>query len=145
MSEVNKAVVRRMIEEGMNKHNISVIAELYQNCVYRSPEMGELRGEVYRQFVSSLLAAFPDLRLRVEDQLAEGDRVVTRWSFTGTHQGTFMGIAPTGKQVTVSGIVIDRIVSGKIVEEWVEWDSLRMMRQLGVVPPAAKVGAKVAA
>jgi steroid delta-isomerase-like uncharacterized protein len=145
MSEVNKAVVRRMIEEGMNKHNISVIAELYQNCVYRSPASGELRGEAHRQFVSSLLAAFPDQRLRVEDQLAEGESVVTRWSFTGTHQGTFMGIAPTGKQVTLSGICIDRVVSGKIVEEWSEWDSLGMMRQLGVVPAAAKVEAKVAA
>jgi steroid delta-isomerase-like uncharacterized protein len=145
MSEVNKAVVRRAIEEGMNKHNMSVIAEVYPNCVYRSPGVGELRGEDYRQFVSSVLVAFPDFRLRVEDQLAEGDRVVTRWSCVGTHQGAFMGIASTGKQIKLSGIMIDRIVNGKIVEEWEEWDSLGMMQQLGVVPTAAKVEAKVAA
>jgi steroid delta-isomerase-like uncharacterized protein len=145
MSEVNKAVVRRALEEGWNRHSIPVIAELYPNCVYRSPAIGELKGEAFRQYVSSLFIAFPDFLGRVEDQLAEGDRVVTRWTSTGTHQGEFMGIAPTGKKITLSGIIIDRIVNGKIVEEWSEWDSLGMMQQLGVVPSAVKVEETVAA
>jgi steroid delta-isomerase-like uncharacterized protein len=134
MSEVNKALMRRVIEEGLNKHNNSVIAEFYPDCLYRSPAVGELRGESYRQFVSSIFSAFPDGRITVKDQMAEGDEVMTRWSFTGTHKGKFLGIAPTGRRVTITGMCIDRIVNGKIVEEWEEWDSIGMMRQLGLVP-----------
>lgn len=95
--------------------------------------------------MASLLAAFPDGRWTIEDQVAEGDKVVTRFSFTGTHQGEFMGIAPTGKRVTTSGMVIDRIVEGKIVEEREEWDALGMMQQLGAVPPLGKAEDKAAA
>jgi steroid delta-isomerase-like uncharacterized protein len=144
MSEVNKAIIRRVLEEGMNKHDNAVIAELYPNCVYHSPAVGELRGEAYRKFVASVLAAFPDAQATVNDQLAEGDKVMTRWSFTGTHKGIFMGIASTGRKVTMTGMCIDRIVNGKIVEEWEEWDSLGMMRQLGLVPHV-KVAEPVAA
>jgi predicted ester cyclase len=88
--------------------------------------------------MASLLAAFPDGRWTIEDQVAEGDKVVTRWSFTGTHQGELMGIAPTGKQVTTSGMVIDRIVEGKIVEEREEWDTLGMMQQMGAAPQSTE-------
>jgi len=144
MSEVNKAIMRRVIEEGINKHDVSIIAELYPDCVYYSPAIGELRGEAYRKFFASVLAAFPDAHEIVKDQLAEGDKVVTRWSFTGTHKGTFMGVAATGRQVTITGMCIDRIVNGKIVEECEEWDTFGMMQQLGVVP-AARVEAKAAA
>ena len=144
MSEANKAVIRRVLEECWNKHNFSVIAELYPDCLYHSPATGELRGEAFRQFMSSLFAAFSDTQATVEDQLAEGDKVFTRWRFTGTHKGEFMGIAPTGKQVAITGMCFDRVVGGKIVEECEEWDTLDMMRQLGVVP-AAKVETKIAA
>lgn len=145
MSEVNKAVMRRVIEDGLNKRNFSVINEVYLDCVYRSPVTGEIRGEALKQFIKSVLVAFPDSRYTVEDQLADGDKVFTRWSFTGTHKGELMGIAPTGKPVRISGMVIDRIVDGKIVEEWEEWDALGMMQQLGVVATFPKVERKVAA
>lgn len=135
MSEANKALIRRVFE-GMNRQDISVIAELFPDCVYRSPAIGELRGEAFRRFVTSSLAAFPDARWTVEDQLAEGDKVVTRWSLTATHKKEFMGIAPTGKRITTTGITVDRIVGGKVVEETEEWDALGMMRQLGVIPEA---------
>jgi len=92
-----------------------------------------------------VLVAFPDARYTVEDQLADGDKVFTRWSWTGTHKGELMGIALTGKPVRISGMVIDRIVDGKIVEEWEEWDALGMMQQLGVVATFPKVERKVAA
>ena len=92
----------------------------------------------------SLLAAFPDGRWTIEGQVAEGDKVATRWSFTGTHQGELMGVAPTGKRVTASGMVIDRIVEGKIVEEWEEWDALGMMQQMGATPPLGKAENKAA-
>lgn len=135
MSEANKALMRRVFES-MNRQDISVIAELFTDCVYRSPAIGELRGEAFRRFVTSSLAAFPDARWTVEDQLAEGDKVVTRWSLTATHKKEFMGIAPTGKRITTTGITVDRIVGGKVVEETEEWDALGMMRQLGVIPEA---------
>ena len=143
MSEVNKAVIRRMMEEGVNKHNLSVIGELYPNCVYRSPAFGELKGEAFLQWFRSILAAFPDAHITVLDQFGEDDKVVTRYRFTATHRGTFMDIGATGKQIDFTGMLIDRIINGKIVEEWEEWDTLGMMRQLGVVPAA--VAAKAAA
>jgi len=145
MSEANKAVMRRLIEDGLNKRNFSVIDEVYLDCVYHSPVTGEIRGEAHKQFIKSVLAALPDALYTVEDQLAEGDKVLTRWSCTATHRGELMGIAPTGKPARVSGMVIDRIVDGKIVEEWEEWDALGMMQQLGVVATFPKVERKVAA
>lgn len=132
MSEANKSVIRRMFE-GFNQHNLPIIGELYRDCVYYSPITGELRGEAHRKFLSSILTAFPDGRWTVEEMLADGDKVVCRWSFTGTHAGMLMGIPSTGRRVRVTGIVIDRVVDGKILEEWEEWDALGMMRQLGVV------------
>jgi len=144
MSEANKAVIQRLIEKGLNKHDISVITEIYADCVYRAPAVGELRSEAFRQWVSSVFLAFPDMQFTIQDQFAEGDKVVTRRSFTGTHKGIFMGIAATGKQINVTGMWINRIVEGKIVEEWAEWDTLGMMQQLGAVP-AAKVKTKFAA
>lgn len=133
MSEENKALLRRWIEE-INKGSLALFDELYPDCVYYAPATGELKREALKQFMVSLLAAFPDGRWTVEDQVAEGDKVATRWSFTGTHQGEFMGMAPTGKRVTTSGMVIDRIADGKIVEEREEWDTLGWMQQLGAAP-----------
>jgi steroid delta-isomerase-like uncharacterized protein len=138
MSEPNKALARRVIEELFTNHNVALIHEFFPDCVYHAPAVGELRGEAYRQFLTQVLSAFPDGRWTVEDQLAEGDNVVTRWSFTGIHLGNLMGIAPTGKQVKTSGVMIDRIAGGKIAEEWEEYDALGMMQQLGAVPVAAK-------
>jgi steroid delta-isomerase-like uncharacterized protein len=140
----NKALLRRWIE-GVNKGNLALFDEVYGDCVYYSPATGELKREALKQFMVSLLAAFPDGRWTIEGQVAEGDKVATRWSFTGTHQGELMGVAPTGKRVTASGMVIDRIVEGKIVEEWEEWDALGMMQQMGATPPLGKAEDKAAA
>ena len=79
-------------------------------------------------------SAFPDLRVTLEDDIAEGNKVVSRWRAQGTHQGELMGIAPTGNQMAITGITIDRIEEGKIVEEWENWDALGMMQQIGAVP-----------
>ncbi len=144
MSEENKALLRRFIED-LSEGSLALFDELYTNCVYHSPLTGELKGEALKKFIASILAAFPDRRFTIEDQVAETDKVVTRYSFVGTHQGEIMGIAPTGKRVTFSGMVIDRIVEGKIVEEREEWDTLGMMQQLGAVPSLAKGEEKAAA
>jgi steroid delta-isomerase-like uncharacterized protein len=90
--------------------------------------------EAYRQFISMYVTAFPDLHFMVEDLIAEGDRVVARYTGQGTHQGDLMGIPPTGKQITVTNILITRIANGKIVEQWLNFDALGMLQQLGVVP-----------
>ena len=144
MSASNRAVVQRLFTEGLNNRDISVLTDLFRDCVYHMPLIGELRGEAVTQFYASILAAFPDAERKVEDQVSDDSQtVVTRWTVTGTHQGEFMGIAPTGKRITVTGISIHRIAGGEIVEEWQEWDSLGLMQQLGVVP-AYKFGPKAA-
>jgi steroid delta-isomerase-like uncharacterized protein len=103
---------------------------------------GELRGtEDFKQrWVSMFRTAFPDLQLSVEDQIAEGDRVVTRYTGRGTHQGELMGIPPTGNEVSVGGTIISRVSGGRIEEEWNNFDALGMMQQLGVIPPPEQGG-----
>jgi predicted ester cyclase len=85
--------------------------------------------------------AFPDMRLTIEDIVAEGETVMARWSCRGTHKGDLSGIAPTGKPFTISGVTIVRLANGKMVEGWVNWDALGLMQQLGVVPELAKAKA----
>jgi predicted ester cyclase len=93
------------------------------------------------QFITANRAAFPDLRLTIEDQIAEGDKVVTRFTARGTHRGKLPGIAPTGKQVTTTAIIINRYTGGKIAESWINGDILGLLQQLGVIPRMAQAGA----
>jgi len=93
-----------------------------------------LDGEGWRQFIGAFFGGFPDMRLVVEDIVAAGDRVAVRWTFQGTHQGEFLGIPPTGKQVTMSAIEINRVHDGKVAEHWVQFDQLGLLRQLGAIP-----------
>ena len=136
-TEENKALVRRFIEEVWSKGNLAVIDKLLAtNFVLHDPPPGvtpDLEG--YKQWVSMTRTGLPNLHSTIEDLIAEGDKVASRWTASGMHKGELMGIAPTGKQVTVTGISIDRIVGGKIAEEWGKMDMLGMMQQLGVVPP----------
>jgi steroid delta-isomerase-like uncharacterized protein len=146
MSEENKALVRRYFEEIWDKGNLDLIDELFTtNFVRHGPTgtEGEVRGlEGFKGLVSMYRSAFPDLRVPVEDLIAEGERVVTRWAARGTHQGELMGIAPTGNQASVTGIIVDRISGGKIEEEWVDYDTLHLMQQIGAVPqPGETAGA----
>ncbi len=109
--------------------------------IHASPPGEEIHGrEGIEQFYGALRAAFPDLRITIEDQVAEGDRVVTRWTARGTHTGAFQGIPPTGKQGRMTGIDIDRIADGKVVECWVNSDDLGLLQQLGVIPTPGQVG-----
>lgn len=145
MIEPNKGIILRLMEECFNRHNVDIHLKSYsEDFVQHTPALGDLRRSEHRELLASTFAAFPDARWVVVDQISEGDKVVTRWTFIGTHRGTFMGIAPTEKRVVFSGISIDRFVDGKIVEEWEEWDTLGMMQQLGVVPVETSVGDMVA-
>ena len=136
-AEEKKAIVRRLFEELWNQGKLDVADEIFAtDYIFHEPIAGEVRGpEGFKQFVSMYRIAFPDLQFRIEDQIAEGDKIVTRWTATGTHKGELMGISPTSVQVTVTGIGIARTDGGKIVEFWDNYDALGMLQQLGVVPP----------
>ena len=135
-TEENKALARRVIEEMFNKGNLDVADELIApDYVDHDPAIPEdIRGpEGFKEYVSAYRSAFSDLHVEIEDQLAEGDLVATRWTGTGTHDGELAGIPPTGNRVTLPGMEIVRISGGKLVEGWEGYDSMTMMRQLGVV------------
>jgi len=135
-TEDNKALDRRGFEEVWNKGNLAVIDELNdENVVTHNPPGPPMQGtEAFKQFVQMYRSAFPDAQMTIEDQIAEGDKVVTRWTARGTHKGELMGIPATGKQVTVTGITFSRWANGKAVESWSNFDTLGMLQQLGVVP-----------
>ena len=141
MSEPNKAVVRRLFEELWNKSNLSVAEELFApNYVHHDPSTPDfgLGPESEKKRATLYLTAFPDLRLMIEDLIAEGETVMARWSCQGTHKGDLSGIAPTGKKFTLTGMTIARLADGKMAEGWINWDALGMFQQLGVVPELAK-------
>jgi steroid delta-isomerase-like uncharacterized protein len=136
MSETNKIVSRRLNEEAFNQGKIDVIEELVApTCVNHDPATGDTKGpEGTRELIEGYRSAFPDLKITIEEQIAEGDLVASRWTGTGTHKGELLGIAATGKETTVTGITIEKVKDGKIVESWTNWDTLGLMRQLGVIP-----------
>ena len=138
-TEENKALGRRWIEEIWNKGNLGVLDELATaDFVFHWAPPGVASNlEGYKQVVTMFRSAFQDMQVTVDDIVAEGDKVAVRWTGHSTHKGEFMGIPPTGKQVTTTGITISRTVGGKAVEEWNEMDMMGMMMQLGVVPPPA--------
>jgi len=137
-SEENKALARRYLEEIWDKGNVDLINELFTTDFVRHgpPAVeGEVRGpEDFKGLVSTYHAGLPDFRVTIDDMIAEGDRVVTRWTVRGTHQGELMGSAPTGNQVTFTGYLFDRIAGSKIEEEWVDYDTLHVMQEIGAVP-----------
>jgi len=137
-ADTNKEIVRRLGVEPW-EGNLGVIDELVaSNYVGHDPAQPDMKGrEGIKEFITGYLAGFPDGRITIDGQLAEGDMVATRWTGRGTHKGELMGIPPTGKQVTIGGITISHVKNGKVVEEWSNWDTLGMLQQLGVVPEMA--------
>ncbi len=138
VSAENKDIVRRVGEEPW-KGNLDVIDELLDSgYVGHDPAMPDIVGrEGAKQFYKDFLSAYPDGSVTIEQQLAEGDLVTSRWTGRGTHRGELMGVPATGKQVTVTGITISRVKGGKVVEEWTNWDTLGMLQQIGAVPAMA--------
>ena len=135
MSEENKAIAQRSWELA-SQHNPDALEEVYAaDLVWHEPDQDVQGLEEAKQFYSMYLSAFPDLSFSVEDVLADGDKVVTRWTGRGTHQGEIEEFGPpTGKQIEIKGITIHRLEDGKIVEEWERYDNLSVMQQLGLVP-----------
>jgi steroid delta-isomerase-like uncharacterized protein len=140
--EANKALVRRFYEEIFNQKNMDALdALLPSDAVDHALPPGMPAGrEGVRQFIGMYLTAFPDMRVTLEDLLAEGDKVVVRTTYRGTHQAELMGIPATGKQVTVTSIEILRCAGDQLAEHWAAVDQLGMLQQLGVIPPPGQAG-----
>ena len=136
-AEENRAVVRRFFEELLSTDNLAVADEIlspgFRFYFAGSPDPMDL--ESYKAFLIARRAAFPDRRFVVEDMIAEGDKVSARFSMRGTHKGELRGIAPSGREMTMTGIDMIRLSEGKMVEDRVEVDQLGMMQQLGVIAP----------
>ncbi len=134
--EENIANVRRLNDEVWNKGNLAVVDELVTpDYVFHGPET-EIKGpEGLKQYIAAMRTAFPDLHMTIEDMVAEGDMVAARYTARGTFKGEFMGIAPTGKQMTLPNTAFARFKGGKQVEVWPYMDTLAWYKQLGVTPP----------
>ncbi len=135
-AEQNKTLMRRFYDEVVNRGNLDMIDELASPDFVDHEASSGLAGgrEDVKQFLSMLRIAFPDLRMNVEDLIAEGDKVVARATMTGRHQGEFAGIAATGKTVNVAAIDIVRFADGKLAEHWGVTDAASLMEQLGALP-----------
>jgi steroid delta-isomerase-like uncharacterized protein len=133
----NKEIVRGFIEEVLNTGKVEASGKFFhEDMVEQVPLPGQGPGiEGLKNVLRGFSAAFPDMRWTIEEQIAEGDKVVTRFEWTGTHRGPFMGIPATGRPVNVWGIVIDRLQNGKIKDTRILMDTLGLMMQLGVIPP----------
>jgi steroid delta-isomerase-like uncharacterized protein len=135
-TEENKALLRRDMGELWGQGNLAVAEEVYAtDVVLHNAPPGLPPGiEGVKGVVTAYRAAFPDLHVTIQDEVAEGDRVVLRWTMRGTQKGEFFGIPATGKPMTLAGIVIARVADSKIAEVWASTDQLGMMQQLGVIP-----------
>jgi predicted ester cyclase len=134
--EHNKALVRRLYDEALNKGNLAVVDEIIAtNYVRHGLAPGAPPGpESTKQVFAAMRAAFPDLHTTIEPMVGERDKVAAQLTHSGTHNGEFRGIAPTGKQVTVTTIGIYRFAGNKLEEAWIQMDELGMLKQLGVIP-----------
>jgi len=141
--EENKALVRKFFEEVWNNRNLDYLDEVYSpdfklHALWQNTSAGgaiEATGtEPAKQVIAGWFTGFPDIKVTVEDQVAEGDLVGSRHSSHGTHTNTFMGMPATGKEATVTGMTVTRIADGRMVEAWTSWDALGMFEQLGIAP-----------
>ena len=133
-TEEHKAINRRVIEEAWNRGNLDVIDHLMHPDYTRKQNTTTVQGlQETKQLMTDYRQAFPDMHITIEEELVEGDKIATRYTGSGTHTGTFLGIAPTGKHVTVNAMGFHRIVDGKRVEDWLIFDGLSLLEQLGVI------------
>lgn len=139
-TDENKATARRFYEQLDSSGAETVPPEVSPAIiVHQAGAPGPLDLAAFLQFGRAFYHAFPGLRHEIEDQVAEGDRVVTRLTARGTHQHPFQGIPATGRQVAIPAISIQRLADGQIVEQWIELDAMGLMQQLGVMPAPSAV------
>lgn len=137
----NKSIVRRLYEEVWNKRNLELtkefIAPSHAVQLFDAADSG-VGPEAYARNVVQFVRAFPDLKFKVLDMVAEDEKVVAFWNISGTHKGEFRGIAPTGRKVSVDGITISQLANGKIMDSLVSLDMWTLMQQLGAIPATGK-------
>ena len=135
-AEENKASIRRYVEEAWNKGNVDIMDELMAAHYARHMAISAppLTRDGQKQRILGFRRAFPDLRLTIEDMVAEGEKVSFRLTLRGTHQGEFMHVPPTGKQIVVGAVDVARFEDGKVVEQWGQTDMLGLLQQLGAIP-----------
>jgi steroid delta-isomerase-like uncharacterized protein len=140
--EENKTIARRFNEEVWGRGDEAALEELldpdfvdHDALPGQSPDR-----EGHRQILAAFRSALPDLKVTTEDVVVEGDKVVSRWTARGTHQGDLMGIAPTGNGVTIKGIDVLRVAEGRIAERWAQFNDLEVMQQLGAIPEQGQEG-----
>ena len=135
----NKAIIERFLDDVLNQGKFETADEIVaENFVELDSLPGQKQGrEGLKEIVAMLRTAFPDMRWTADEMIAAGEKVVTRFTWTGTHKADFLGIPPTGRAVSVKGVVIDRIVGGRMTDSRILMDNLGMMQQLGVIPPPA--------
>jgi steroid delta-isomerase-like uncharacterized protein len=134
----NVSVIARFLEEVINQGRLEQADELVAvDFVELDPLPGQRQGrEGLKEVIGMMRAAFPDIHWVVEETVASGDKVVTRFTWTGTHRGTFLGVPASGRSVSVKGVVIDRLAAGKMADSRILMDNFMMMQQLGVIPGA---------
>jgi steroid delta-isomerase-like uncharacterized protein len=133
----SKTIVKRLYGDVWNKRRLGVVSDLFSpsHALRDNNSPGSSVGpEAYRMQVAMYVAAFPDLRITIEDTVAEKDKFVASWTLSGTHKGEIMGIRPTNRKVSVEGITIHYLANGKIIDSSISWDALGLLRQLGVSP-----------
>jgi steroid delta-isomerase-like uncharacterized protein len=139
--EDNKALVRRFFDEAINQRKLDILDEIlaphFEGNKLEHEHRSNTRAEL-KAMLAGVFVAFPDYHQTIVDWIAEGEKVVARWTTRGTHQGPYNGIPPTGKVIIEHGIDIFRVVDGQIVEHWVELDLLGILQQMGVVAPLNK-------
>ena len=133
--EKNKAFIKAFNEDFWNKHNVAAFEKYHTTDFIAHYPDGDMNAEQFKGLCQAYFSAFPDLYVKADDLIAEGDKVVKVWTANCTNTGDFMGIPATGKQIVVTGMEVFRIADGKIAENWVIMDNLGMLQQLGVIPP----------
>ena len=137
MSKQNVELAHKWFEEVWNQRRLETIDEMASPEAIGEGQMhhgASINVEQFRQFARELQTAFPDFHLTIEDTISAADRVVVRWRAAMTHEATFMGVTPTGRKVSLTGITILRFVRGKIVQGWDNWDQLGLLLQIGAIP-----------
>jgi steroid delta-isomerase-like uncharacterized protein len=142
LTQDNSAIVRRFVEEVINRGKMDSAGEfVWEDVVEQVPLPGQGPGlEGLKDILRAFRSAFPDIDFSIKEQICEGDKVASRFEWTGTHRGEFMGVPATGRQVRVWGVVIDRIEAGRIKQTRIIMDTLGLMMQLGALPPPAVDG-----
>jgi steroid delta-isomerase-like uncharacterized protein len=142
VSQQNEAVVRRLFEEGWNRGNLAVVDDCLSNSYTQEGPLETVRGpEGEKAQITKYRNAFPDCHLQIDEAISAGDRVVVRFTYSGTHRGDLEGIPPTGRSVQGKGIDVLHMLDGRIVASYSQWDALGLMQQLGVVTLPGKARA----